>query len=92
MTLTQIEQYAIDNISNKQTHLFNYHFNEINVRIIKHPFSTSIIQCCNFVEQRIEGYTKRFIDKLASINQKNLDSAKRHSKLVELAVYSQIKG
>ena len=73
MNFEEIEQYAIDNISNNKTHLFNYHFHEFNVKINNHPFSSSIIQYCYFVEQRIEGYAKRFIDKLASINQKNLE-------------------
>lgn len=91
MNFDEIEQYAIDNISNKKTHLFNYHFNEINVRINKHPFSTSIIQSCYFVEQRIEGYSKRFIDKLSSIDHKNkehYDQLLQH--IAELIVVSHL--
>lgn len=73
MNLEEIRQYAIDNISKQQTHLFNYHFHEQNLKVRKHPFSNSVIQNCYLVEQRIKGYAKRIIDKIATINQKNIE-------------------
>lgn len=73
MTYTEIEQYAIDKISTKQYHLFNYHFDALNIRMNNHPFSNSIIKSCYLVEQKIFGYAKRFIDKLASIQQKTIE-------------------
>jgi hypothetical protein len=73
MNFEEIEQYAIDKISTQENHLFNYHFKLISLTCFGHPFANSIVQNCYLVEQRIEGYAKRLIDILASLNTKTIE-------------------
>lgn len=73
MTIIEIEDIAIKEISTLPNHLFNYHFNPYNLRINKNPFSNSIILNCFHIEKRLEGYSKKFIKKIASFKEKNLE-------------------
>lgn len=73
MTIIEIEDIAIKEISTLPNHLFNYHFNPYNLRINKNPFSNSIILNCFHIEKRLEGYSKKFIKKIASYKEKNLE-------------------
>lgn len=73
MTIKEIEDIAIKEISTLENHLFSYHFNKYNLRINKNPFSNSIILNCCYIEKRIKGYSKKFIKKIASFKEKNLE-------------------
>lgn len=73
MTIIEIEDIAIKEISTLPNHLFNYHFNPYNLRVNKNPFSNSIILNCFHIEKRLKGYSKKFVKKIASFKEKNLE-------------------
>jgi len=73
MTIIEIEDIAIKEISTLPNHLFNYHFNPYNLRVNKNPFSNSIVLNCFHIEKRLKGYSKKFVKKIASFKEKNLE-------------------
>ena len=69
MTIQEIEDIAINEISILKNHFFNYHFNPYNLRTKKNPFGNSVTVSCYYVEKRIDGYAKKFIKKIASFKE-----------------------